>query len=145
MVLEELNSESLLERFTEKDLISAFPVIAAPVVYCPPSLDGVAEKVAGCANAELDQRASMVQRLVHSSDDDLDDLDCPPWRPSATGARHPRRAATVPRTSAPGKAAPPPWRTSPARSMVGAAVIESSSLFVSLTSALYRGQGDTED
>ncbi|TVU10007.1 hypothetical protein EJB05_43510 [Eragrostis curvula] len=79
MVLEELSSESLLERFTDKDVISTFPVIAAPVVYCPPSVEGVAEKVAdpGCGNGELDRRASMVQRRGYTSDDDLDDLDSP--------------------------------------------------------------------
>ncbi|XP_062199338.1 uncharacterized protein LOC133901840 [Phragmites australis] len=78
-VLEELNSESLLERFTEKDVISTFPVIAAPVVYCPPSLEDVAEKVAGtgCGNCELDRRASMVQRRGYTSDDDLDELYSP--------------------------------------------------------------------
>ncbi|XP_062194009.1 uncharacterized protein LOC133897332 [Phragmites australis] len=79
MVLEELNSESLLERFTEKDGISAFPVIAAPLVYCPPSLEDVLEKVAdtGSGNAELDRRVSMVQRRGYTSDDDLDGLDAP--------------------------------------------------------------------
>ncbi|KAK3130392.1 hypothetical protein QOZ80_6BG0492930 [Eleusine coracana subsp. coracana] len=79
MVLEELNSESLRERFTDKDKISTFPVTAAPVVYCPPSVEDVAEKVAdtGCGNAELDRKASMVQRRGYTSDDDLDDLDSP--------------------------------------------------------------------
>lgn len=78
LVLEELNSESLLERFTEKDVISTFPSIAAPVVYCPPSLEDVAEKVADTGgNAELDRRASIVQRRRYTSDDDLDDLDSP--------------------------------------------------------------------
>ncbi|KAL6844786.1 hypothetical protein ACP4OV_025445 [Aristida adscensionis] len=81
MVLEELNSESLLERFTEKDAISTFPVTAAPVVYHPPSVEDVSEKVAdtgnGNGNGELDRRASMVQRRGYTSDDDLDDLDSP--------------------------------------------------------------------
>ncbi|XP_066397469.1 uncharacterized protein [Miscanthus floridulus] len=79
MVLEELNSESLLERFTEKDMISTFPVTAAPVVYCPPTLEDVAEKVAdmACGNPELDRRGSMVQRRGYISDDDLDDLEFP--------------------------------------------------------------------
>ncbi|KAL5230886.1 hypothetical protein ABZP36_029662 [Zizania latifolia] len=45
IVLEELNSESLLERCTDKDATSAFPCIAAPVVYRPPLLLDVAEKV----------------------------------------------------------------------------------------------------
>ncbi|CAN6204844.1 unnamed protein product [Urochloa humidicola] len=79
MVLEELSSEGLMERFTEKDAISTFPVTAAPVVYCPPPLEDVAEKVAdtGCGNPELDRRGSMVQRRGYTSDDDLDDLDSP--------------------------------------------------------------------
>ncbi|KAF8694832.1 hypothetical protein HU200_037929 [Digitaria exilis] len=79
MVLEELSSEGLMERFTEKDMISTFPASAAPVVYCPPSLEDVEEKVAdtGCRNPELDRRGSMVQRRGYTSDDDLDDLDSP--------------------------------------------------------------------
>lgn len=68
----------MLERCTEKDVISTFPCIAAPVVYCPPSLEDVAEKVADTGgNAELDRRASIVQRRRYTSDDDLDDLDSP--------------------------------------------------------------------
>ncbi|CAL5087698.1 unnamed protein product [Urochloa decumbens] len=79
MVLEELSSEGLMERFTEKDVISTFPVTAAPVVYRPPSLEDVSEKVAdtGRGNPELDRRGSMVQRRGYTSDDDLDDLDSP--------------------------------------------------------------------
>uniref|UniRef100_A0A0E0AXC1 Dilute domain-containing protein n=1 Tax=Oryza glumipatula TaxID=40148 RepID=A0A0E0AXC1_9ORYZ len=78
IVLEELNSESLLERCTDKSATSAFPCIAAPVVYRPPSLLDVAEKVADTGgNAKLDRRASMVQRRGYTSDDDLDDLDSP--------------------------------------------------------------------
>ncbi|CAN6174780.1 unnamed protein product [Urochloa humidicola] len=99
MVLEELSSEGLMERFTEKDVISTFPVTAAPVVYCPPSLEDVAEKVAdtGCGNPELDRRGSMVQRRGYTSDDDLDDLDSPlaslydksaPPSPCSNGSAH---------------------------------------------------------
>ncbi|CAL5063742.1 unnamed protein product [Urochloa decumbens] len=79
MVLEELSSESLMERFMEKDVISTFPVTAAPVVYRPPWLEDVSEKVAdtGRGNPELDRRGSMVQRRGYTSDDDLDDLDSP--------------------------------------------------------------------
>lgn len=72
--------QSLRERFTDKDKISSFPVSAAPVVYCPPSVEDVAAKVAdtGCGDAEpLDRRASMVQRRGYTSDDDLDDLESP--------------------------------------------------------------------
>ncbi|KAL5221007.1 hypothetical protein ABZP36_025720 [Zizania latifolia] len=78
IVLEELNSESLLECCTDKDATSAFPCIAAPVVYRPPSPLDVAEKVADTGgSAKLDRRASMVQRRGYTSDDDLDDLDSP--------------------------------------------------------------------
>ncbi|XP_010913133.1 uncharacterized protein [Elaeis guineensis] len=79
IVLEELNSESLLEhRLSEKDLISSFPCTAAPVVYSPPSPADVAEKVGDVSGrAELDRKASMVRRKGYTSDEDLDDLDSP--------------------------------------------------------------------
>ncbi|KAG8047750.1 hypothetical protein GUJ93_ZPchr0008g12001 [Zizania palustris] len=78
LVLEELNSESLLECCTNKDATSVFPCIAAPIVYRPPSLLDVAEKVADTGGSgELDRRASMVQRRGYTSDDDLDDLGSP--------------------------------------------------------------------
>ncbi|KAM3258328.1 hypothetical protein ACQJBY_050222 [Aegilops geniculata] len=78
IVLEELNSESLLERFTEKNLISTFPCTAAPVAYRAPSLEDVAEKVSDTSgSAEVERRALMVQRRGYTSDDDLDDLGSP--------------------------------------------------------------------
>lgn len=79
MVLEELNSESLLDRSTEIDMVSTFPVTAAPVVYWAPTLEDVREKVAdtACGNPELDRRGSMVQRRGYTSDDDLDALEFP--------------------------------------------------------------------
>ncbi|KAG2584895.1 uncharacterized protein LOC120712782 [Panicum virgatum] len=77
-VLEELNSESLLERCTNKDVLSTFPCIAAPVVYRAPSTSDAAEKVADIGGgSKLDRKASMVQRRGYTSDDDLDDLDSP--------------------------------------------------------------------
>jgi len=77
-VLEELNSESLLERHTNKDVINVFPCIAAPIVYRAPSTLDAAEKVADIGvGAKLDRKASMVQRRGYTSDDDLDDLDSP--------------------------------------------------------------------
>ncbi|CAD6246054.1 unnamed protein product [Miscanthus lutarioriparius] len=77
-VLEELNSESLLERHTNKDVINVFPCIAAPIVYRAPSTVDAAEKVADIGGgAKLDRKASMVQRRGYTSDDDLDDLDSP--------------------------------------------------------------------
>ncbi|CAL5001316.1 unnamed protein product [Urochloa decumbens] len=70
--------QSLLERCTDKDVISAFPYIAAPVVYRAPSTSDAAEKVADIGGgAKLDRKASMVQRRGYTSDDDLDDLDSP--------------------------------------------------------------------
>uniref|UniRef100_A0ACD5ZUV3 Uncharacterized protein n=1 Tax=Avena sativa TaxID=4498 RepID=A0ACD5ZUV3_AVESA len=79
IVLEDLNSESLLERGTGKDAVSAFPCIAAPIAYRAPSQMDVAEKVSvtGGSSTKLDRKASMVQRRGYTSDDDLDDLDCP--------------------------------------------------------------------
>ncbi|KAF7108373.1 hypothetical protein CFC21_108862 [Triticum aestivum] len=78
IVLEELNSESLLERHTAKHAISAFPCIAAPIAYRTPSQLDVEEKVSVVGgSAKLDRRASMVQRRGYTSDDDLDDLDSP--------------------------------------------------------------------
>jgi hypothetical protein len=68
--------QSLRGRFTDKDVISTFPVTAAPVVYCPPSVEDVAEKVAdtGSGDAELGSCAPMVQRRGY---DDLDDESAP--------------------------------------------------------------------
>ena len=91
--------QSLMERFTERDVICTFPVTAAPVVYRPPSLGDVAEKVAdtGRGDPELERRGSMVQRRGYTSDDDLDDLDSPlaslydksaPPSPCSNGAAH---------------------------------------------------------
>jgi hypothetical protein len=76
--------QSLRERLTDKDAISTFPVIVAPVVYCPPSVEDVAAKVAdtGCGSAELDRSGSVVQRRGYASDDDplasLYDKSAPP-------------------------------------------------------------------
>lgn len=70
--------QSMLERLSDKDQISSFPRSAAPITYQPPSPSDVAEKVADAGGkAELDRRASMVQRRGYTSDDDLDDLDSP--------------------------------------------------------------------
>uniref|UniRef100_A0ACD5Y2R4 Uncharacterized protein n=1 Tax=Avena sativa TaxID=4498 RepID=A0ACD5Y2R4_AVESA len=78
IVLEDLNSESLLERGSGKDAVSTFPCIAAPIAYHAPSPMDVAEKVSVTGGStKLDRKASMVQRRGYTSDDDLDDLDCP--------------------------------------------------------------------
>ncbi|KAG1363863.1 hypothetical protein COCNU_11G006900 [Cocos nucifera] len=80
MLLERsIRKESLSERqLSDKDLISSFPRTAAPVVYSPPSLADVAEKVGDAGGkAKLDQKASTVQIKGYTSDEDLDDLDSP--------------------------------------------------------------------
>ncbi|KAM0942946.1 putative nucleoporin [Dioscorea sansibarensis] len=78
-VLEDLNNESLTELGSaEKDVMNTFPRPAAGVVYTPPSPAEVAEKVAEIGGrAELERKASIVQKKGYTSDDDLDDLDSP--------------------------------------------------------------------
>jgi hypothetical protein len=68
--------QSLLGRCTDKDVISAFPHIAAPVVYRAPSTSDAAEKMVDIEGGmKQDRKASIVQRRGYTSDDDLDDLD----------------------------------------------------------------------
>lgn len=69
----------LLERRqADKDLLSSFPCSAAPVVYCSPSPADVAEKVADVGDqVELGRNASIVQRRGYTSDEELDELECP--------------------------------------------------------------------
>lgn len=58
--------------------MNTFPRSAAGVVYTPPSPAEVAEKVAEIGGrAELERKASIVQKKGYTSDDDLDDLDSP--------------------------------------------------------------------
>ncbi|XP_009418203.2 uncharacterized protein LOC103998449 isoform X1 [Musa acuminata AAA Group] len=80
VVLEELNTKSILERrVSDKEVIGGFPCAAAPVVYLPPSADDVAEKVGDVGGkAGLERRGSMVQRKGYTSDEDLDELDDTP-------------------------------------------------------------------
>ncbi|XP_072996989.1 uncharacterized protein [Typha latifolia] len=78
IILEELNSERLMEHLSDKGLTSSFPCVAAPVVYSSPAPSDVGEKVADVeGKIGLDRRASMIQRRGYTSDDDLDDLDSP--------------------------------------------------------------------
>uniref|UniRef100_A0A1D1ZB01 Uncharacterized protein n=1 Tax=Anthurium amnicola TaxID=1678845 RepID=A0A1D1ZB01_9ARAE len=79
IILEELSSESLLERrSSEKDSVSSIPCAASPVVYRPPSPADVAEKMADAGGKpELVRNVSVVQRKGYTSDEDLDDLDSP--------------------------------------------------------------------
>jgi hypothetical protein len=74
----DITMQSFLERGAGKDVISAFPCIAAPITYRRPSQLDVAEKVSVTGgNTKLDRKASMVERRGYTSDDDLDDLDSP--------------------------------------------------------------------
>ena len=101
--------QSLLERCTNKDVLGAFPCIAAPVVYRAPSTSDAAEKVADIGGVpKLDRKASMVQRRGYTSDDDLDDLDSP-LASLIDRSFHGERKIHAPK-----------------RSMVGAAVINAS-------------------
>ncbi|KAJ8643547.1 hypothetical protein MRB53_005295 [Persea americana] len=98
VILEALNSESLLERRqSDKDLLSSFPCCAAPVVYCQPSQAEIAEKVADVAGqSQLGRNASIVQRRGYTSDEELDELEFPltciidkmPATPTAGNGRH---------------------------------------------------------
>ncbi|XP_058071711.1 uncharacterized protein LOC131220849 isoform X2 [Magnolia sinica] len=78
-VLEALHSESELEQpQSDGDTNSGFPCRAAPIVYCPPSPSDVAEKVADAGgHTQLGRNASIIQRRGYTSDDDLDELECP--------------------------------------------------------------------
>ncbi|CAL9167483.1 unnamed protein product [Musa hybrid cultivar] len=80
VVLEELNTKSILERrVSDKEVIGGFLCAAAPVVYLPPSADDVGEKVGDVGGkAGLERRGSMVQRKGYTSDEDLDVLDDTP-------------------------------------------------------------------
>ena len=56
----------------------SFPYAAAPVVYTPPSSANIAEKVGDAGGkAHLARNVSAVQRRGYTSDEDLDELDCP--------------------------------------------------------------------
>lgn len=72
--------QCIIERRLSGDSGSSFPYTAAPVVYTPPSLVDIAEKVseAGGGKSELSRSASTIQRKGYTSDDDLEELDCGP-------------------------------------------------------------------
>ncbi|KAI4348732.1 hypothetical protein L6164_009419 [Bauhinia variegata] len=77
-VLETLNAESVVERRMSGDSVRSFPYAAAPVVYSPPSSANVAEKVAVAGGkTELARNVSAVKRRGYTSDDELEELDCP--------------------------------------------------------------------
>ncbi|KAJ0041961.1 hypothetical protein Pint_17979 [Pistacia integerrima] len=76
-VLEALNAESIVERRLSGDSARSFPYSAAPVVYTPPSLSDVAEKVAEAGKAPLLRNVSVIQRKGYTSDEELEELDSP--------------------------------------------------------------------
>ncbi|XP_031248019.1 uncharacterized protein LOC116105747 [Pistacia vera] len=76
-VLEALNAESIVERRLSGDSARSFPYSAAPVVYTPPSLSDVAEKVAEAGKAPLLRNVSVIQKKGYTSDEELEELDSP--------------------------------------------------------------------
>lgn len=60
------------------EAVRSFPYVASPVVYMPPSTANVAEKVAEAGGkSHLARNVSSVQRRGYTSDEELDELDCP--------------------------------------------------------------------
>ncbi|XP_042496205.1 uncharacterized protein LOC122075300 [Macadamia integrifolia] len=78
-VLEFLNAESVVEgRLSNGESVSSFPCTAAPVVYFPPSLFDIMEKIGDVGGkSQLERNVSMVQRKGYTSDEELDELDSP--------------------------------------------------------------------
>lgn len=78
-VLEALNSECQLERpQLDGHRTSSFPCTAAPVVYYPPSLADVAEKVAEVGGqTSMGRNVSNVQTRGYTSDEELNELESP--------------------------------------------------------------------
>ncbi|KAK7244665.1 hypothetical protein RIF29_39490 [Crotalaria pallida] len=77
-VLEDLNAETIMERRLSSESGRSFPYAAAAVVYVPPSLANVAEKVAEAGGkSHLERNVSAVQRRRYTSDEELEELDSP--------------------------------------------------------------------
>lgn len=56
----------------------SFPYAAAPVVYAPPSSAAVVEKLSEAGGrSELTRNVSTLQRKGYTSDEELEELDCP--------------------------------------------------------------------
>ncbi|CAN6453860.1 unnamed protein product [Victoria cruziana] len=96
ILLEVLNSESIVERRSSDNLINTFPCTAAPVVYRPPPSSCIAEKAADVVmQVPMARNASMIQRKGHTSDEELEELDDPlaciienvPRSPSVSNAK----------------------------------------------------------
>ncbi|XP_068641565.1 uncharacterized protein [Aristolochia californica] len=78
IVLEALNSESLLERRqSDKDLISSFPRTAAPVVYFPPPPTDVAVKAGDAGGQSTGGEKCIDCTKGNTSDEELEELDSP--------------------------------------------------------------------
>ncbi|KAF5725507.1 hypothetical protein HS088_TW23G00230 [Tripterygium wilfordii] len=77
-VLESLNAEGVVERRFSGESSRSFPYAAASVVYHPPSSDDVAEKVADAGgSSRLSRNASIVKKKGYTSDEELDEIECP--------------------------------------------------------------------
>ncbi|KAL5545556.1 hypothetical protein UlMin_005243 [Ulmus minor] len=77
-VLEALNAESIIEQRLSREFVRGFPYTVAPVVYTPPSSTSVAEKCAVAdAGSELARNVSVIQRKGYTSDEELEELECP--------------------------------------------------------------------
>lgn len=61
-----------------ESMSSSFPYPAAPVVYTPPSLADIAEKVAEVdRKSQFSRTPSSIQRKGYTSDEELDEIDSP--------------------------------------------------------------------
>lgn len=70
--------QCIAERRLSGDSTSSFPYPATPVVYAPPSAADVAEKVAEAGGkSQLMRNVSVVQKKGYTSDEELEELDCP--------------------------------------------------------------------
>ncbi|KAH7854766.1 hypothetical protein Vadar_017553 [Vaccinium darrowii] len=77
-VLEAVNAECIIERRISGETASSFPYSASPVVYTPPSLANLAEKVAEEeGKSQLTRNASAIQRKGYTSDEELEELESP--------------------------------------------------------------------
>lgn len=73
-----LPGQSIVERRLSGDFGRNFPYTAAPVVYISPSTSDVSEKVAEAGGkSHLERNISMIQRKGYTSDEELEELDCP--------------------------------------------------------------------
>lgn len=70
--------QCIIERRISGETASSFPYSASPVVYTPPSLANLAEKVAEEeGKSQLTRNASAIQRKGYTSDEELEELESP--------------------------------------------------------------------